>query len=381
MLRTMDRIEQPGTEQPGTRLLISDRPLPRPPLRLSSFDSVLGRNIIELNVWIIELNLWAVRQGLHGTPADPLLDGFCRRLIEAGEMLLDFPALHDLAAAKPFRNAAHSQSGRCLIPAVCQYSIRSSEEDFMYALNGRVGLVTGAGGGIGREIARRFARDGMAVAVLDRDGEAAQKVSAEIGGLALAADVTSPEDMARAVAETLARFGRIDLLVNNAGIAWTGPTLEMPLDTLQAMLRVNVEGVFIASQAVLPHMIARRSGAIVNLASWAGKTGAIFYAGYSASKFAVIGLTQSLAREMATHGIRVNAICPGIVVDTAMRSALEAQQRQWGLPQTAERQKLIPIGRVSVPEDVARVAAFLASDEAAYITGESINLSGGLLMD
>jgi NAD(P)-dependent dehydrogenase (short-subunit alcohol dehydrogenase family) len=251
----------------------------------------------------------------------------------------------------------------------------------MYALNGRVGLVTGGGSGIGREIVRRLAGGGMAVAVLDRDDAAAQAVAAEIGGLLVTADVTSPEAVEHAVQATLARFERIDLLVNNAGIAWTGPALEMPLDTLQAMLRVNVEGVFIASRAVLPHMIARRSGSIVNLASWAGKTGAAYFAGYSATKFAVIGLTQALAREMAPHGIRVNAICPGIVVNTTMRTALEAQQRHWRLPETAEREKLIPMGRVSVPDDVARVAAFLASDEAGYITGESINLSGGLLMD
>ena len=249
----------------------------------------------------------------------------------------------------------------------------------MYALNERVGLVTGGGAGIGREIARRFAREGMAVAVLDRDG--AEGIAAEIGGLAVTADVTSEEEVSRAVETVLARFSRIDVLVNNAGIAWVGPALEMPVEALQSMLRVNVEGVFIVSRAVLPHMIARRSGSIVNLASWAGKTGNAFFAGYSASKFAVIGLTQSLAREMAPHGIRVNAICPGIVVDTAMRTAIEAQQRQYGLPETAEREKSIPIGRVSVPEDVARVAAFLASDESSYMTGESINLSGGLLMD
>jgi NAD(P)-dependent dehydrogenase (short-subunit alcohol dehydrogenase family) len=251
----------------------------------------------------------------------------------------------------------------------------------MYALHGRVGMVTGAGGGLGREIARRLAREDMAVAVLDRDRAAAEVAAAEIGGLALAADVTSPEEVSRAVEAVLARFQRIDVLVNNAGVAWMGPALEMPLDALQAMLRVNVEGVFIVSRAVLPHMIAQRSGSIVNLASWAGKTGNAFFAGYSASKFAVIGLTQALAREMAPHGIRVNAICPGIVVDTAMRTAIELQQRQYGLPETAEREKSIPIGRVSVPDDVARVATFLASDEASYMTGESINLSGGLLMD
>jgi NAD(P)-dependent dehydrogenase (short-subunit alcohol dehydrogenase family) len=251
----------------------------------------------------------------------------------------------------------------------------------MYALNGRVGLVTGAGGGIGREIARRFAREGMAVAVLDSDRAAAETVAGEIDGLTLSADVISPDEVRGAVEAVLARFQRIDVLVNNAGVAWMGPALEMPLAALQEILRVNVEGVFIVSRAVLPHMIAQGSGSVVNLASWAGKTGNAFFAGYSASKFAVIGLTQALAREMAPHGIRVNAICPGIVVDTAMRTAIEAQQRQYGLPDTAEREKSIPLGRVSVPEDVARVAAFLASDEASYMTGESINLSGGLLMD
>jgi NAD(P)-dependent dehydrogenase (short-subunit alcohol dehydrogenase family) len=251
----------------------------------------------------------------------------------------------------------------------------------MYPLNGRVGLVTGAGGGIGREIARRLAGEGMSVAVLDCDGSAAQAVAAKIGGLAVAADVTSEEEVGGAVDTILAAFNQIDVLVNNAGVAWTGPALDMPLEAFQAMLRVNVEGVFIMSRAVLPHMIARHSGSVVNLASWAGKTGPAFFAGYSASKFAVIGLTQALAREVAPHGIRVNAICPGIVVDTAMRTAIEAQQRRYGLPETAEREKSIPIGRVSVPDDVARIAAFLASDEASYLTGESINLSGGLLMD
>jgi len=251
----------------------------------------------------------------------------------------------------------------------------------MYNLSGRVGIVTGAGGGIGREIARRLTREGMVVAVLDRDSAAAEAAAAEIGGLALAADVTSPKEVSGAVDTVLARLQRIDVLVNNAGIAWMGPAMDMPLEALQAMLRVNVEGVFIVTRAVLPHMMARRSGSVVNLASWAGKTGNANFAGYCASKFAVIGLTQALAREMAPHSIRVNAICPGIVVDTAMRSTIEVQQRHYGLPDTAEREKSIPIGRVSVPDDVARIAAFLASDEASYMTGESINLSGGLLID
>src|SRR5262245_32352029 len=129
----------------------------------------------------------------------------------------------------------------------------------MYDLRGRVGLVTGAGGGIGRHIARRLAQEGMAVCVLDRDGAAAEAAAAEIGGFAVTADVTSPEEVGRAVESVLGRFQKIDVLVNNAGIAWMGPALEMPLESFQAMLSVNVEGVFIVSRAVLPHMIARRS--------------------------------------------------------------------------------------------------------------------------
>jgi len=128
----------------------------------------------------------------------------------------------------------------------------------MYNLSGRVGIVTGAGGGIGREIARRLTREGMVVAVLDRDSAAAEAVAGEIGGLALAADVTSPEEVSLAVDTALARLQRIDVLVNNAGIAWMGPAMDMPLEALQAMLRVNVEGVFIVSRAVLPHMMASR---------------------------------------------------------------------------------------------------------------------------
>ena len=128
-----------------------------------------------------------------------------------------------------------------------------------YALQGRVGLVTGAGGGIGRQIARRLACEGMAVAVLDRDSAAANAIAAEIGGLAVTADVTSEDEVGRAIEAVLAHLGQLDVLINNAGVAWMGPALDMPLAALQAMLRVNVEGVFIVSRAVLPHMIARRS--------------------------------------------------------------------------------------------------------------------------
>ena len=209
----------------------------------------------------------------------------------------------------------------------------------------------------------------MVVAVLDRDDAAARAVAAETGGLAVVADVTSPQAVERAVNATLARFDHIDLLVNNAGIAWTGPALDMPLDTLQAMLRVNVEGVFIVSRTVLPHMIARRSGSIVNLASWAGKTGAAYFAGYSATKFAVIGLTQSLAREMAPHGIRVNAICPGFFPSKMSSGLLETISAS-----VIER---TPLGRLGGDSDLMGAAVYLASDASRHVTGQYIAVDGG----
>lgn len=239
-------------------------------------------------------------------------------------------------------------------------------------MNGRVGLVTGGGGGIGRAIVQRLAREGMAVAVLDRDGAAAETVASEIDGFGVGADVSSPSEIGHAVEAVLARCGHIDLLVNNAGVAWTGPALEMPLEALQQMLRVNVEGVFIASRAVLPHMIARCSGSIVNLASWAGKTGNAYFAGYSASKFAVIGLTQALAREMAPHGVRVNAICPGIIetpmMDRFSGGTSEGRARVIGQE---------PVGRMGRPEEIASAVLWLSSDLGAFATGHAMVIDGG----
>ena len=179
--------------------------------------------------------------------------------------------------------------------------------------------------------------------------------------------------------ETAARtLGDIALLVNNAGIVRLGPLVHFPEADWRALFRVNVDGPFFCCQAVLPGMTARRRGNIVNIASWNGKLGAPNFGAYSATKFAVVGLTQALAREVAAYGIRVNAVCPGIVGGTAMRAQVEHEGPMLGLPATAERAKAIPLGRVASPEDVAKVVAFLASDEAAYMTGQAINVTGGL---
>ena len=256
----------------------------------------------------------------------------------------------------------------------------------MADLTGQVAFVTGGARGIGRSIALRLAADGADVALFDRGFEAGDQPAASIRAsrrraLALAGDVAAPESVEAAVNEAEAQLGPISILVNNAGICRIAPALETDLDDFRAMFRVNVEGVFVCCRAVVPRMVERRAGCVINMASWTGKSGRPYFAAYGASKFAVIGLTQALAAEVAPFGVRVNAICPGIVVSTDMRREIEAAQERYGLPGTRERERAIPLGRTAEPEDVAAVAAFLASDAAAYITGESVNVTGGLWMD
>jgi NAD(P)-dependent dehydrogenase (short-subunit alcohol dehydrogenase family) len=182
------------------------------------------------------------------------------------------------------------------------------------------------------------------------------------------------------VAETLTVLGPIDLLVNNAGLCRLGAIAEFPEADWRATFRVNVDSVFFCCQAALPHMLARGRGNIVNIASWSGKAGAPFFGPYCASKFAVIGLTQSLAKEVAAQGIRVNAVCPGIVAGTEMRAQVDAEARALGRPTSTDRVGWIPLGRLGEAEDVAGVVAFLASDDARYMTGQALNVTGGLWM-
>ena len=249
----------------------------------------------------------------------------------------------------------------------------------------RTALITGAGTGIGRAIALRLARDGWGVAVNDVEPGRAAAVVAEVArlgarGTAVVADVGDREAARRMVGEAIAGLGAVDLLVNNAGVCRLGALAEFSEADWRATFRVNVDGVFFCCQAVLPHMLGRGRGSIVNVASWSGKSGAAYFGPYCASKFAVIGLTQSLAKEVAAQGIRVNAVCPGIVAGTEMRAEVDAASRALGRPTSTDRVGWIPMGRLAEPEDVAGVVAFLASDDARYMTGQAVNVTGGLWM-
>jgi NAD(P)-dependent dehydrogenase (short-subunit alcohol dehydrogenase family) len=251
------------------------------------------------------------------------------------------------------------------------------------APSGRVALVTGAAGGIGLAIAFRLARTGYDIAIADIDAPGAERAAQEIRthgrrAIPIVCDVGRRDGAFRMAEEAAGDLGDIDLLVNNAGIVRLGPLASFAEQDWRDIFRVNVDGVFFCCQAVLPRMMARRQGSIVNIASWNGKLGAPNFGAYSATKFAVIGLTQALAREVASHGIRVNAVCPGIVAGTPMRAEVERQGQTFGVPPSTDRAKMIPLGRLATPEDIAHAVAFLASDEAAYMTGQAINVTGGL---
>ena len=278
----------------------------------------------------------------------------------------------------------------------------------MYNLNGKVALVTGAGGknGIGRAIATRLAQEGADVAVNDitehpyaadqTEWQGLPDVVREIEAMgqraiSVVADVSDAEQVREMVDKTVSHFGKIDILVNNAGtIAGKDrvPVVDLAEEDWDRVQRVNVKGVFLCSQAVARHLIAQGTGGkIINMSSVTGKRGSARFAAYSSSKFAVIGFTQSLACELAPYQVNVNAICPGLVdterfghlASVLMPQNLSADEQ---LAEYARRSEAaVPIGRLAEGEDVAKMAAFLASDEAAYLSGVSITVSGGTVMD
>lgn len=252
-------------------------------------------------------------------------------------------------------------------------------------LEGRKALVTGAAAGIGRAIANALAAQGMTVGVADIDEPAARATAAAIGpkALPLRIDVTRRDEVQGAFDAFCAMAGGCDLLVGNAGVSTMRRAVDLTDEDWDFNFAVNTKGIFLTNQIAARHFLAQGSGCIVNTASLAAKVGAPLLAHYSASKFAVLGWTQALARELAPAGIRVNAVCPGFV-KTGMQSrevAWEAELR--GMTPEAVIQDYVgqtPLGRLEEPEDVAGVVAFLVSDSARFMTGQGINVTGGVYM-
>ncbi len=247
--------------------------------------------------------------------------------------------------------------------------------------NGRTALVTGASRGIGQAIALGLARDGFDVVVNDIERQRGEldAVAAEINalgrrGTAVTADVSNRAEVAAMVAAALAASGRIDAVVNNAGILIPGPVETLAEETWDAVMDVNAKGTFLVIQAVLPHMRERGYGRLVNIASIGGKHGAPEQAHYSASKAAIMGFTRVLAQEVGPFGITANCVCPGIIVTEMGRTNLSEQATVdlW-VGRTALR-------RLGHPEDVVGPACFLASDASAFVTGQSLNVCGGIVL-
>ncbi len=240
-------------------------------------------------------------------------------------------------------------------------------------LSNRVAIVTGAARGIGRAIALKLAEKGASAVVSDiaEAGSVAEEIKA-LGrqGLAVTADVSVPADVTRLVDATISAYGRVDILVNNAGITRDQLLLRMSDEDWDKVLSVDLKSVFLCTRAVLRHMIKQRWGRIISMASIVGIVGNAGQANYAAAKAGIIGFTRSIAREVASRGITVNAIAPGFI-DTPMTQKLDETQRE-------ELKKRIPLGYFGTPQDVAEAVAFLASEEARYITGQVLNVDGGL---
>ena len=239
-------------------------------------------------------------------------------------------------------------------------------------LDGKTAIVTGAAQGIGYAIARRFATEGARVAIVDVDLDGAQRAADEIGGSAIAvgADVARADEVDRAFAEVVDRFGGVDILVNNAGIVGTDrPVRDLDEADWNRVLDINLKGTFLCSRAAVRHMIPKRAGVIVSLASISGKEGNANMAPYSVSKAGVICFTKTLAKEVLSEGIRVNCVAPALI-DTPILQGMERERVDFLTSK-------IPLGRLGRPEEVAATILFLASEESTFTTGQCFDVSGG----
>jgi len=244
-------------------------------------------------------------------------------------------------------------------------------------LHGKVALITGAAQGIGKSVALLLAQKGADIVVSDINLEKAQETAKEIEAfgrktMAIKVDVANSGDAERMVQAVIEQFGKIDILVNNAGIARDKLILRMTEEDWDAVLNINLKGTFNCTKAVVKHMSKQRSGKIVNIASVVGEMGNVGQANYAASKAGVIGLTKTVAREFAQRGINVNAIAPGYI-QTPMTDALPEKVKE-------ELKRLIPMERLGQPGDVAEAVLFLVSEASTYITGQVLNVNGGIYM-
>ncbi|GAA3955929.1 3-oxoacyl-ACP reductase family protein [Gordonia caeni] len=242
-------------------------------------------------------------------------------------------------------------------------------------LDQKIAFVTGAGQGIGAAIARRLAADGATVVVTDLNADTAAQTAAELGNgaIGLQVDVTDRDSVNAAVDVAVERFGRIDVLVNNAGWDKGEPFVDSTPQTWDRIIGINLYGVLNTCKKVAPLMIEQGSGKIVNLGSDAGRVGSSGEAVYAAAKGGVIAFTKSLARETARNSVNVNCVCPG-PTDTALFASMGGEKLREAL------QKAIPMRRLGQPDDLASAVAFLASDDAGFITGQTVSVSGGLTM-
>jgi 3-oxoacyl-[acyl-carrier protein] reductase len=233
-------------------------------------------------------------------------------------------------------------------------------------------IVTGAGSGIGLAVATKLAALGYNVVVNDYNADAATEAAAQIGGLAVQGDVSDEQDVARMLEACIAEFGAPTHLVNNAGHVHQSRFVDLEPADFDRMIAVHLRGTFLCTRAVLPHMLARKSGCVVNMASQLGQIGGIELVHYSAAKAGIIGMTKALAREVSTQGVRVNAVAPGPINTPLVRALSE----EWRAAKAAE----LPLGHFGEPEDVAETVAFLCSDAARIYVGQTLSPNSGDVM-